>query len=240
MTIYPTKPPQNLPDKWEIRIGRLEKKGMFKDYLEKIKDYYPDRERIHIFEILKVAGIKGAIWSLCCFPYKQYGLFLADVMEKLYLPIWERRYTSVACWMLDPPKPRKAIEAIRRFCYKKIDENSLMFWAREAHTGFSYLFMTDAVYWAANIEGGPDTVLKSISEAVAVTRDYDYNWEWVEKEFIKFVGTGQDITQRRYNRPILKKNKDEEIRKYYIAEKKRKEKQRRGFLKQHGEVFIMR
>lgn len=50
-----------------------------------------DDEQLDLIEILKINGIKDAIWSLRCFDYLDYCLFLADIAESV-LPIYEKEH----------------------------------------------------------------------------------------------------------------------------------------------------
>lgn len=68
-----------------------------------------DNEPLELAEILRINGIKDAIWALRALGPEHQGnirLFSCNVAE-LALPIWERKYP-------DDPRPRQAIETARR------------------------------------------------------------------------------------------------------------------------------
>ena len=75
-----------------------------------------DDEPLNLMQILEVNGIDDAVWALCCFDYKDYCLFNADVAESV-LHIYEQENTSQA--------PRKAINAIRDWHDGKISDERL-------------------------------------------------------------------------------------------------------------------
>ncbi len=90
----------------------------------------PDDEPIDLITILKSNGIKDAIWCLRCFEYRDYCLFLADLVESV-LPIYE-------CYKFDNPAPRKAIKAIRDWHDGKISDADLKSAARAAAVAYAY------------------------------------------------------------------------------------------------------
>lgn len=65
-----------------------------------------DDEPLDLMRILKSNGLDDAIWTLRCFDYLDYCLFLADIAESV-LDIYEKNS--------DNPAPRNAILAIRDY-----------------------------------------------------------------------------------------------------------------------------
>lgn len=66
-----------------------------------------DDEPLDLMEILESDDIEGAVWSLRCFEYRDYCLFLADVAESV-LYIFEENFQ-------DDDRPRLLIQGIRDY-----------------------------------------------------------------------------------------------------------------------------
>lgn len=116
----------------------------FSKLLKNLNKTKADDEPLHIMDILKSNGIKDAIWSLKCFDYLDYCLFLADVAE-LASPEFE-----------SDNRPRKAIQAIRDYKSGLISREQLISAAyaacaaaRDAYVAYSACAAAYAVAYSA-------------------------------------------------------------------------------------------
>jgi len=117
--------------------------------LNKIKDKHPcsdgwskllkslgktktDDQDLDLMHILKSNGIQDAVWTLRCFDYLDYCLFLADIAENV-LHIYEKNNDSKA--------PMLAIKAIRDYKKGVITK---------AQLSNAYTAAADAAYTAAD------------------------------------------------------------------------------------------
>lgn len=156
----------------------------FSKLLKNLNKTKPDNEPLHLMDILKSNGIEDAVWSLRCFNYLDYCLFLADALE-LATPVFEKVYPN-------DDGPRKAIQAIRDYKAGKITKEQL----------------TDCV---VGVDGRASTYVFCVADAInAALRAsfYSYNtfhavydaqlaygsissssgWDGIEQLFIKHFG----------------------------------------------------
>ena len=116
--------------------------------LKSLNKTKPDDEPLSFRHILDTIGIHDAVWCLRTLQYKEFCLFSADVAETV-LHIFEERYA-------DDKRPRRAVEAIRKFHSGEITEDQLAKSAANAnvascaaHTAYAYA-ASSAAYSAAS------------------------------------------------------------------------------------------
>jgi len=161
------------------------------ELLNSLNKETPDDEPLDLMHILESNGIKDAVWTLRCFDYLDYCLFLADVAERA-LFIYETKGVSDA--------PRKAIQAIRDYKVGLITKDDLIYAADSVYddadiAAFAAFAAVAAVYAVYDNDDVDDTVY-----AYAADSDTDAarqkKWEEIEALFIKHLWRGRmaDIT----------------------------------------------
>lgn len=144
----------------------------------------PD-DPITIMQILESNGIEDAVWALCCFDYKDYCLFLADVAESV-LSFYEKDNSNKA--------PRLAINGIRDFHAGKITKKEL-----KKLTGAAYVdaataglvAYVDAAAYAAAVAAGLVAYVDVAAHTAAVASYANARkekWAEIEQLFIKHFG----------------------------------------------------
>ncbi len=166
-------------------------------YLNKTK---ADDEPIELMTIHKVVGIKDAVWCLITQDYRDYCLFLADVVEPV-LPLFEAEYP-------DDKRPRQAIKAIRDWYNGDITKEQLEAYADAAKTAANAAStaadamysasITNAAYTAytayaayaaaGSYAGSYATVATSYAAYNAAYDIMKENWKKIDKLFIKHFG----------------------------------------------------
>ena len=109
---------------------------------DKLMELNPEKDmdkEVTILEILNHNGVKDAFWALRTQEYKDYCLILADVAESV-LHIFEEKYPN-------DKRPRKAINAIRRWHSGEITGEELITAADAAYAAADAI---DAAYAAAD------------------------------------------------------------------------------------------
>lgn len=115
-----------------------------------------DDEPVSLMHILRSNGIRDAVWALRCFDYKDYCLFLADVVD------------SVA-HLTDDKRVHDCIQAIRDYHASKITKDDLQ---RAA----------DAAAVAAAVDA--DAYIVAATAAVYAAA-VDAKWKEIEQLFVK-------------------------------------------------------
>jgi len=136
--------------------------------LKNLNKIDPDDDPLTVLQILESNGIEDAVWSLRCFDYRDYCLFLADVVE-LVLHIYENEH--------DDPAPRLAIQGIRDYHTGKITREELKNLSNDAANAATdaYLAAASYAYLAA-----------SYADFAAVAEKA--KWIEIEQLFIKHFG----------------------------------------------------
>ena len=135
-------------------------------------------QEISIRDILKSNGIKDAVWALRAVDDKtNVYMFCADVAESV-LNLFENKYP-------DDKRPRKAIEATRKYANKEISKEELSAAADAA---------ADAAYAAANAYAAyaADAAYAAAANAADAAADAAYDadalkWSEIEKILMKYI-----------------------------------------------------
>jgi hypothetical protein len=147
----------------------------------------PDDEPLTVMQILESNGIEDAVWSLQCFDYRDYCLFLADVAESV-LHIYEAEY--------DNPAPRLAIQGIRDYHSGKITKKELIKLsdsaraaARTTAASTAAAYAADAAYAAVDGDGySVVDAAEANARAAASETARAKKWQEIEELFIKHFG----------------------------------------------------
>lgn len=144
----------------------------------------PDDEPLDLMEILESNGIMDVTWALRCFEYRDYCLFLADIVESA-LPVFEKE-------LPDDERPGRLIQGIRDFHKGEITKEELKDLGRAVYAA-NYVY-TDAANYAYAAAYYATTNAAYISAYIAAYIAADYaatgrrKRKEVEKLFIKHFG----------------------------------------------------
>ncbi len=156
-------------------------------YLNKTK---ADDEPIDFMVIREAVGIEDAVLYLITQDYRNYCLFLTDVVESV-LPVFEAKYP-------EDKLPRQTIKAIRDWYNGDITKEQLKVFAITVHTSFDYSDIFDAAAYAAYaatasitasivINEFHDDAVTAVRAAAVAGADYanTSHWKEIDKLFIK-------------------------------------------------------
>lgn len=138
-----------------------------------------DRDKeVSILEILEFNGVKDAYWALRCFPYRDYCLILADVIESV-LPVYTKHYGEDKR-IIDVP------EKIRQWHSGTITEEELKIVAHTAYASYAvaaaaYTNVADAAVVAANAASYADADVIFYADSAAAADAREKQWEVNEK-----------------------------------------------------------
>jgi len=155
--------------------------------LKNLNKNVADDAPLTIMQILESNGIKDAIWSLRCFKYKEYCLFLADVAESV-LHIYEENNSNKS--------PRLAIEGIRAHHAGKLDIKELLKLAdaaaaaaaADAAAAAYAATAADAATAAATAAAAAYAAAAAAYAAAAAAAARQNKWEEIKQLFIKHFG----------------------------------------------------
>ena len=88
-------------------------KNGWEKLLNSLDKTHADDDPLSLMHVLESNGIEDAIWCLCCFDYREYCLFLADVAESV-ISIYKDKYPN-------DDRVEKCIKAIRSYHAGDVD-----------------------------------------------------------------------------------------------------------------------
>ena len=143
---------------------------------------------VTVLQVLDSNGIQDAVYALKTQDYKNYCLFLADVVESV-LHLFEEKYPN-------DQRPRKCIEGIRLWYDGKITDEELdelrkdaYFAARAASAATGATAWTASAAWSAAgyVATGyvAASVVRAVDAASSATRDK--KWKEIETILRKYI-----------------------------------------------------